>query len=128
MRRHGLACQVLPGGLTEEDGAAAARVLQAVDPRPTAVMAFNDQSAAGLLDAFLRSGIPVPGEISVVGFDDSHLARLAHINLTTVGQDIPRLADLAVVRALARLEGQNTPGRETVIAPHLVIRGTTAAP
>ena len=67
MRRHGLACQVLPGGLTEEDGAAAARVLQAVDPRPTAVMAFNDQSAAGLLDAFLRSGIPVPGEISVVG-------------------------------------------------------------
>jgi DNA-binding LacI/PurR family transcriptional regulator len=128
MRRHGLACQVLPGGLTEADGAAAARVLLTVDPRPTAVLAFNDQCAAGLLDAFLRAGIPVPGQISVVGFDDNHLARLAHINLTTVGQDIPRLADLAVVRALARLEGQNPPGRETVIVPHLVIRGTTAAP
>ncbi len=128
MRRHGLACQILPGGLAEEDGAAAARALRAVHPRATAVLAFNDQCAAGLLDAFLRSGISVPGQISVVGFDDSHLARLAHINLTTVGQDIPRLADLAVVRALARLEGQNTPGRETIIAPHLVIRGTTAAP
>ena len=128
MRRHGLVGQVLPGGLTEEDGAAAARTLRAADPRPTAVLAFNDRCAAGVLDAFLRSGLDVPGQISVVGFDDSHLARLAHINLTTVGQDIPRLADLAVVRALARLEGQPMPGRETVIAPQLVIRGTTAPP
>jgi DNA-binding LacI/PurR family transcriptional regulator len=128
MRRHGLTSQVLPGGPAEADGAAAARALQAVHPRPTAILAFNDQCAAGLLDVFLRAGIGVPGQISVVGFDDSHPARLAHINLTTVGQDIPRLADLAVVRALARLEGQNTSGRETVIAPHLVIRGTTAAP
>jgi DNA-binding LacI/PurR family transcriptional regulator len=64
----------------------------------------------------------------VVGFDDSHLARLAYINLTSVGQDIPRLGDLAVVRALGRLDGQNAPRRETVIAPHLVVRGTTAPP
>jgi len=128
MHRHGLAARVLPGGLTEEDGAAAARMLLAAQPRPTAVLAFNDQCAAGLLDVFLRAGIPVPGQISVIGFDDSHLARLAHISLTTVGQDIPRLADLAVVRALARLEGQDTPGRETVIAPHLIVRGTTAPP
>ena len=128
MRRHGLTSQILPGGPAEEDGAAAAHALRVASPRPTAVLAFNDQCAAGLLDVFLRSGIPVPGQVSVVGFDDSRLARLAHINLTTVGQDIPRLADLAVVRALARLEGQNTSGRETVIAPHLVIRGTTAAP
>jgi DNA-binding LacI/PurR family transcriptional regulator len=128
MRHHGLAGQILPGGLTEADGAAAARVLEAVHPRPTAVLAFNDQCAVGLLDAFLRAGINVPGQISVIGFDDTHLARLAHINLTTVGQDIPRLADLAVVRALARLEGQNTLGTETVIAPHLITRGTTAPP
>ena len=128
MRRHGLTSQILPGGPAEEDGAAAAHALRMASPRPTAVLAFNDQCAAGLLDVFLRSGIPVPGQVSVVGFDDSRLARLPHINLTTVGQDIPRLADLAVVRALARLEGQNTSGRETVIAPHLVIRGTTAAP
>ena len=128
MRRHGLTGQILPGGPAEEDGAAAAHTLRMASPRPTAVLAFNDQCAAGLLDVFLRSGIPVPGQVSVVGFDDSRLARLPHINLTTVGQDIPRLADLAVVRALARLEGPNTSGRETVIAPHLVIRGTTAAP
>jgi len=49
-----------------------------------------------------------------------------HISLTTVSQDIPRLAGLAVVRALARVEAQSAPGPETVIAPHLIIRGTTA--
>jgi len=127
MHRHGLPSSFVPGGLTEADGAAAARGLLAAPSRPTAVLAFNDQCATGVLDVFLRSGIGVPGQISVVGFDDSHLARLAHINLTTVGQDIPRLADLAIVRALARLEGQQTPGTETVVAPHLIVRGTTAA-
>jgi DNA-binding LacI/PurR family transcriptional regulator len=128
MRRHGLSARVLPGGLSEEDGAAAAGSLLTSQPRPTAVLAFNDQCATGVLDVFLRAGVTVPGQISVVGFDDSHLARLAHINLTSVGQDIPRLADLAVVRALARLDGQHAPGPETVIAPHLVVRGTTARP
>ncbi|MFI6574163.1 LacI family DNA-binding transcriptional regulator [Nocardiopsis sp. NPDC050513] len=130
MRRHGLADQVhvLPGGLTEEDGAAAARALLAARPRPTAVLAFNDRCATGVLDAFLRSGVAVPDEISVVGFDDSRLARLAHVDLTTVGQDITRMAELAVGLAVARLEGEEAPDTETVIAPRLVVRGTTAAP
>jgi DNA-binding LacI/PurR family transcriptional regulator len=76
----------------------------------------------------LRSDLAVPGDISVVGFDDSRLARLAHINLTTVGQDIPRLASLAVARAVARLDGDQIPAGEQIIAPHLVVRGTTAPP
>ncbi|MFC8664236.1 LacI family DNA-binding transcriptional regulator [Streptomyces sp. NPDC057199] len=130
MNRHGLAdrTRVLPGGLTEEDGATAARALLDARPRPTAVLAFNDRCATGVLDAFLRARVAVPDEISVVGFDNSHLARLAHIDLTTVGQDASRLAELAVGRAVARLEGEEPSGTETVIAPHLVTRGTTAAP
>jgi DNA-binding LacI/PurR family transcriptional regulator len=130
MSRHGLSghVRVLPGGLTEEDGAGAARALLAAGPRPTAVLAFNDRCATGVLDTFLRAGLPVPGEISVVGFDDSHLARLAHIDLTTVAQDVRRLARLAVGRAIARLEGEPASGADTVIAPRLVVRGTTATP
>ncbi|MEU5632387.1 LacI family DNA-binding transcriptional regulator [Streptomyces rishiriensis] len=130
MSRHGLTehIRVVPGGLTEAEGAEAAQVLAASQPRPTAVLAFNDRCATGVLDVFLRSGIPVPGAISVVGFDDSHLARLAHIDLTTVGQDIPRLAHLAVDRAIARLDGRDTGTGEQVVAPHLVVRGTTAPP
>jgi DNA-binding LacI/PurR family transcriptional regulator len=56
------------------------------------------------------------------------LARLAHIDLTTVGQAIPRLARLVVGRAVARLEGEGAGTGEDVIAPRLVVRGTTAAP
>lgn len=130
MNRHGLGAhiRILPGGLTEEEGAAAARALSTARPRPTAVLAFNDRCATGVLDTFLRNGVAVPGDISVVGFDDSHLARLAHIGLTTVGQDIARLAGLAVGRAVARVEGEENPAGEDVIAPRLVVRGTTAAP
>lgn len=134
MVRHGLAAhvRVLPGGLTEDDGSAAARTLLTTRPRPTGVLAFNDRCATGLLDTFLRAAVPVPGGISVIGFDDSRLARLAHIDLTTVGQDIPRMAALAVGRAIARLDGEPAdepaPGTETVIAPHLITRGTTAPP
>jgi DNA-binding LacI/PurR family transcriptional regulator len=129
MKGHGLAdhIRVLPGGLTEEHGATAAQALLTAD-RPSAVLAFNDRCAVGVLDALLRNGVSVPGEISVIGFDDSHLARLSHINLTTVGQDIPRLAELAVGRTIARLEGKQAPDKETVIPSNLVIRGTTAAP
>lgn len=131
MSRHGLADRVrlIPGGLTEEDGAAAARTLLADASRPTAVLAFNDHCATGVLDAFLRARVGVPDEISVVGFDDSHLARLTHIDLTTVGQEVPRMARSAVERAIARVEGTATDGDgEIVITPHLVTRSTTAAP
>lgn len=99
---------MLAGGLTEDDGARGARTLLAEvsTSRPGAVLAFNDRCATGVLDTLLRAGVSVPGEISVVGFDDTSLSRLAHIDLTTVAQDIPRLAELAVGRAIARLDGE----------------------
>ncbi|TGB14733.1 LacI family DNA-binding transcriptional regulator [Streptomyces sp. MZ04] len=129
MRRHGLAehINVLPGGLTEEEGAAAARDVLTTRPRPTAVIAFNDHCATGVLDVFLRSRVRVPADISVVGFDDSRLARLSHVSLTTVGQDAARIAELAVARAVARLDGEHVPDREIVVPPRFVIRRTTAA-
>src|SRR5581483_2079258 len=65
MRHHGLTENLLPGGLTEEHGAAAARAVLSAPRRATAVMAFNDRCAAGVLDAFLRAGVRVPDDISV---------------------------------------------------------------
>ncbi|WP_327406409.1 LacI family transcriptional regulator [Streptomyces sp. NBC_01288] len=130
MHRHGLDdhVRVLPGGLTEDDGARAARTLLAEKRRPSSVLAFNDRCATGVLDTFLRAGVSVPGDISVVGFDDTSLSRLAHIDLTTVAQDVPRLAELAVGRAIARLDGEAVADGEQVVPPHLVVRGTTAPP
>ena len=127
MHRRGLDSQtrVVPGGLSEEDGAAAARALLH-GPLPTAVTVFNDRCATGVLDVLRRAGLSVPGDISVIGYDDSRLARLSHVSLTTVAQDTERLTTLAVTRAVERLNGGTTAQRELVIPPRLVIRTTTA--
>ena len=128
LRRHALDRngRILSGGLTEEDGAAAARAL--LDEPPTAVTVFNDRCATGVLDVLNHRGLRVPGDISVVGYDDSRLARLAHVNLTTIAQDTPTMTRLAVARAIDRIEGSTITHREIVVTPRLVVRGTTGPP
>jgi DNA-binding LacI/PurR family transcriptional regulator len=131
LQRHGLAdtVHIVPGGLTEDDGAAATSSLLAASPRPTAVTVFNDRCATGVLDALRRTGLSLPDDMSVIGFDDSSVARLSHVALTTVAQDIEQMATLAVGRALARLGGTAAGAdREQVIPPRLVVRSTTARP
>jgi DNA-binding LacI/PurR family transcriptional regulator len=131
MRAHGLEgeLRVIAGDSTDAAGARAARLLlDEGRPLPTAVVAFNDHCAVGLLDALTRARVEVPGEVSVVGYDDSALSRLAHVNLTTVNQDARRQAEQAVAAAVERLDGGRTTPREVVLAPHLVVRGTTGPP
>jgi DNA-binding LacI/PurR family transcriptional regulator len=122
----GLDARVVPGGYDEAAGAAAARAL--LDDLPTAVVCANDRCAIGLLDVFVRAGVRVPQDVSVVGFDDSALARLAHVNLTTVSQEGPRQAERAVAAALERLDDGRTEATDSVLAPRLVVRGTTGPP
>jgi DNA-binding LacI/PurR family transcriptional regulator len=130
MRRHRLGefLQVVGGDHSEESGAHAARGLFASDLPPTAVVTYNDRSAVGLLDTLLRRGIRVPDEVSVVGYDDSPLSRLAHIDLTTVSQESARLTRHAVAAVVERLDGGRTERREVVVPPRLVVRGTTGPP
>ena len=144
MAAHGLQARVIPGDLTEQAGAGAAAALAGggeVAPaggeassgggrgaRPPAVVAVNDRCAVGVLDALTRAGVGVPTEVSVVGYDDSALAQIAHVDLTTVNQDAARQARLAVEAAVERLDGGRTRRREVVLPPRLVIRGTTAPP
>jgi len=95
---------------------------------PTAVLTFNDRSAVGLLDALVRAGVDVPGAVSVVGYDDSLLSRLAHIDLTTVDQNTREQTESAVAAVVERLDGGRTEHREVVVRPRLVVRGTTGPP
>jgi len=127
MRRHGLdaGLRVVPGGPTGEDGATAVAAL--LDDPPTAITAFNDLAATGVLDALRRAGLSVPGDVSVIGYDDSRLARLTYLDLTTIAQDTAAMTTLAVRRAVDRIEGTEVTQREVVIPPRLVPRGTTAA-
>jgi DNA-binding LacI/PurR family transcriptional regulator len=130
MRRHGLAghIQVHPGDYTEESGAQAARELLTHDALPTAVIAGNDRCAHGLLDTFLRAGVRVPGDVSIVGYDDSQLASLSFIDLTSVRQDAAEVAELAVQAATERLDHARTADRDIVLNPTLVVRGSTGPP
>ena len=124
MAAHGLEPRIVPGGDSEEAGARSARALLDAG-LPTAVVAANDCSALGLLDVFLRAGVRVPGDVSVVGYDDAELSRLAHVRLTTVSQDAPEQARIAVDAVLERLDGGRTDVVERVLRPRLVVRGTT---
>lgn len=135
MREHGLAqhIRIVPGGLTERDGVAAAERLLAAWDLPTAIIAGNDSCALGLLDRLTRAGIEVPARVSITGYDDLPIARAPRVKLTTVGLESKGQARLAVQAAVDRLEGQalGSPAdtqRETVLQPRLVVRGTTAPP
>ncbi|GGN07540.1 LacI family DNA-binding transcriptional regulator [Streptomyces fuscichromogenes] len=127
MRRHGLHehVHVLRGGSTEETGEQTGRRLLDDGPLPTAVVAYNDQSAIGLLTVFRSAGVEVPGTVSVAGYDDDTLSRLSCFNLTTVSQNAREQARQAVTTAVERLDGGRTEPRETVLAPTLIVRGTT---
>jgi DNA-binding LacI/PurR family transcriptional regulator len=116
------------GGLSDEDGERAAVELFAGRARPTAVAAFNDHCAAGLLAAVRQRGVEVPADLSVVGYDDSHIAGLSTIGLTTIAQDGQALANVALDLAVRRTGDATAPPREVVIPPHLVVRGTSAPP
>lgn len=145
MRAAGLPDQafLLPGGLTDADGEAAAREFLAEraagysgDPAPTAVFAFNDQCAIGFLATVRDAGVRIPADLSLIGYDDSRLAHASWTRLTTVGQGTAALAEGAVAAAMARIgsaaatpQGQSaTPPPPLLIPPRLVVRATTAVP
>lgn len=131
MRRHGLDSEVrvIPGDHTEHSGIETGRLLLAErdqgQPLPTAVLAGNDRSAMGLLMSLTRAGVEVPRDMSVVGYDDSHLSHLMPIGLTTVRQDAMLMAEHAVRFAVERLENPGSEPREAVLDPKLVVRGTS---
>ncbi len=112
-----------------EDGYAAGRDLaEAVvaGEGPTAVLAGNDQLALGILRALWERGLDVPGDVSVVGFDDVAGAAYFVPPLTTVRQPFGTLGARCVAMVLAALAGQSVPTER--IAPELVVRSSTAPP
>ncbi len=128
MESMGLQGRVVPGEFTERSGAAAIGELLVTGTMPTAIFAANDLVAVGVLDALTAAGYPVPGSMSVVGYDNTYLAALGRIGLTTVNQPRVEMGRLAAEVVLARLTNGRRQALRHVMTPELVVRNTTAAP
>ncbi|MGJ4844917.1 MULTISPECIES: LacI family DNA-binding transcriptional regulator [unclassified Leifsonia] len=103
--------------------------LKLLRPRDyTAVFASNDQMALGLIHAAADLGLSVPGDLSVVGFDDIPEAKHFSPPLTTVRQDFSLLGAVAIDLLLAEIEGTSPPDRPEFPVPELIVRGSTAPP
>lgn len=100
----------------------------AVDPEVTALFVANDQMAIGVLRAFAEVGRDVPGDVSVVGFDDIPEAAYLSRALTTVRQDLAHLATFGVGMLIDAIENPRRQDRRENVPVELVVRETTAAP
>jgi DNA-binding LacI/PurR family transcriptional regulator len=126
-RRLGSHALVIPGDFTEEGGVSAAEEILRLPELPTAIFAANDMAAAGLLGGLDRAGVDVPGDVSIVGYDNISIARLAHVSLTTVDQPHDEMGRLALELLLDRIEHRR-PNEVRLIEPSLIVRSTTAPP
>ena len=127
MAEFGLAnrVEVISSSFSEEGGATAAREILRRSRRPTAVVCSGDQCAVGVLAVFARANVPVPGEISVVGFDDSYLASLSYHRLTSVRQDVDATVEATLTSVLGRLECDDRPRQVSATRTKLVVREST---
>jgi len=116
------ATRVVGGGFTAEVGAKAA--IELADDLPTAVFACSDVVAWGAIAEFGRLGVVIPGDLSIVGYDNSSTAAPVGDLLTSIDGDLRTLGRRSVELLLERLGGRTDPVLETV-PPGLVIRKST---
>lgn len=132
MARHGLPVRgewVLEGDFTFQSGLECGVQLFAGATRPTAVFASNDDMAFGVMQAAQRRGLSVPGDVSVVGFDDAPGAQFSVPQLTTIRQPVSEMAEIAARMLIDNVQGaaEGAP-RVHQVAYALMVRGSSSAP
>lgn len=130
MAAHGLDghVSIVRGGFTEQAGLDGIdRLFDVVDP-PTAIFAANDLVAAGAMQGLERRGSGVPDAVSVVGYDNSAIAQLLQISLTTVNQPREEMGRTAVDLLLDRIASKRTDAIRHTVTPTLQVRASTAPP
>lgn len=127
MAEAGCETQVVEGAFTIQSGEAAVGQLLAASERPTAVFAANDETAIGAIRAIKARGLTVPGDISVMGFDDQRIAGLYDPPLTTVHIPTAEIGYRAMLM-LERVLGDSLIERDIVLPTRIEVRATTAPP
>ena len=119
---------VVEGDHTLEGGQQAFTKLWALKARPTAILCSNDMTAIGVMRESYGKKIPIPGELSVIGFDNIHLAQYILPPLTTIEMSQAQLGRLAFQALLSdvRRESPNPKGTEYVLKTSFVLRDSTA--
>jgi DNA-binding LacI/PurR family transcriptional regulator len=118
---------VVHGDGKPEGGRQAMETLRSLPQPPTAVFCYNDMSALGALGAIHQSGLRVPEDISLVGFDDLFFASYTQPPLTTVRQPRQRMGLLAMEILLKLMSGQDS--ADTIKVPaELIVRESSASP
>jgi LacI family transcriptional regulator len=117
---------VLKGDFQYQSGYQAARALLSMDGPPTAIFACNDLMAIGAISAIVEMDRRVPEDLSVVGFDDVHLASFANPPLTTIVQPKYEMGALAATMLLERLDEPDLPPRRRLLDTRLFVRRSTS--
>ncbi|MFC5183421.1 LacI family DNA-binding transcriptional regulator [Actinomadura harenae] len=121
----GLPELVAHGDFSEASGIAAAEELLALDPGLDAIFAADDPMALGAMRVLRRHGRAVPGDVAVVGFEDSPSAALADPPLTTVHQSAEEMGREMTRLLLARVNGEPMDDPVVILPPHLVVRASS---
>ncbi|MCK8043608.1 LacI family DNA-binding transcriptional regulator [Shewanella sp. 1CM18E] len=118
---------IIDGKYSFESGVQGAKTLLKQNIRPSAIVACNDEIAAGALFAARLEGVDIPAEISIVGFEDSPFSRQTWPKLTTVHQPNEQIAHIATELLIAKRKEKSAQSGK-VFLPEPVIRDSTAQP
>ncbi|QYJ78066.1 LacI family DNA-binding transcriptional regulator [Shewanella acanthi] len=118
---------IIEGKYSFESGVAGANQLITLENRPTAIVACNDEIAAGALFAARLAGLDIPNDLSIVGFEDSPFSRQTWPKLTTVHQPNTEIAKVATELLIANRREQHTTLSKT-FTPEPVLRDSSASP
>ncbi|WP_432937506.1 LacI family DNA-binding transcriptional regulator [Kribbella sp. CA-253562] len=111
-----------------DDGLAGGAALLDLPEPPTAIFAGSDEVALGAMEAARARGLRVPEDLSVVGFDDTQVARLASPQLTTVRQPIREMGAVALRTALRLAAGEKVDSHHVELATQLIVRDSATEP
>jgi LacI family transcriptional regulator len=119
---------VRTGRFLYQDGVVGTEALLDLPQPPTAVFAGSDETAAGVIEVARNRGLRIPEDLSVVGFDDTQVARFASPPLTTVRQPLREMGGVALRTALRLTNGEKLDSHHVELATELVVRRSTAPP
>lgn len=130
MERHGLDrfARVHHTAYSDDGGFKAGMTLLTADRPPTAVMTGADVAALGVYRAAHELGLRIPRDLSLVGYNNTALAALAPVQLTSVDQAGHTMGSAAARMLVERVESRRDRAMQTTMTPRLVVRSTTSAP